>query len=803
MRFFLFFAVLIIIFSLESSHAWEEGREKVPLQLLIDNRSAGTVSTLISLTEPDSILVNKEELFAVLDDKLDEKVMESLQNVSAGYGWIDLSLLREAGIEAVYKSEDLAVSLAIPLDLRQVERVSIQRQSIPDSSKIIQPAPFSAYLNLRTQLDILMQEPQFLFPYNLSADSAFNLYGWVLEAGLIHGFDGYPDTFFINPSVIRVVKDFPKIESRLYTGDLSYGLRGFQSYQKLQGIGITRLWDISQKPLYSSTGETELVIYNPSRVEVYLNDQKIRTLHLSPGRYSVQDFMIKSGVNKVKLVIIDSFGNTEEKEYSVPFDSHLVPRGESAFSYALGIPQYKLDIPRFTGFHSYGFTDYLTAGINAQITLDQQMVGLNAVLATPLGTLGGDIAFSQIGEVGFDFAARLQYRYQNLTNRWIPIFSLLWTYMGERFGALGNISPSNLYSHEVRGTVSFQLPLKTNFTISPFYRKGGEPKKDIFGFSLAGGKPFSKDTSLRFSFDFDFPAGEPLQWRGRVSLSLSLSSIRTYTSVSHDIQTGRTGISASSRSETQRRGLNVSAGVQGWPAEDLWDNTCYASFDYPGYRVNAGVADTITVTENGERGVSNRLTVRAATALVFAEKYLGISSPVGDSFAIIVPTGKLKEWTLGVNPIAGSYLAVSDFLRSPILSGLQSYSYENIAVESPDLPVEYDIGSSFYTLYPSYRSGTVIEVGIETTVYIQGRLISEKGEPIDLKTGEVVSLQEGGPSSIFFTDREGNFYLYGLNPGDYRLYLNIDPDVNYTFTIEEGTEGLIDLGEITLPLQKW
>lgn len=803
---------LCILFSAVSASVQSQ---TLPLDLIINGERVGTIQAQLPTMEDEEIRLLKEELMASLENELVEAARNKLTELTFEGEWLPLSALRDAGLEAEFRDNDLTVVVTVPLDFRPEKPLSVRDRAGAPPGEVTSPESFSAYLNVNGQADIVMQQPAFLFPYDVGGDAVFNIFGWVLQGGVLHGFEGEEESFYVEPSTLRLTKDFLQPQLRLVVGDLTYGTQGYQQSVPLQGVSLTKLYTLSSAPLYTEHGEQELIITSPSKVEVYFNEQKVETYHLSPGRYRVQDLYLQTGINRVKLVVTDNFGNTTVKEYAVPFDSRLVPKGKSRFSYALGIPEYSLEIPKISGFHAYGFDQGFTGGINFQLAFNQQMVGLNMILATVAGTFGLDAAVSNIQDIGFDFATRLLYRYQNPNIPGLPIFSLSGEYKGEDFGALGNTTPSNLYSFRVRGNVGFDLPLDFSLNIGPYFYVGREPTPDLFGFSFVGGRSFGQNTSLRFDFSFEFPKNNPFEWKGSIHLNASLPAMKSYVSVRQDVDNGKANITWTKRPEKSRNDVTLSTGLQGWPATSAWNQSVYASLDYSGYRFNAGITDQFsfqqpeedtaeenTVEENGveEYDISNRLNIRIGSALVFAKNRFAVSAPVNDSFVIIVPQGKAKEGLLGVNPSSdNTYEAISDWLGPPVLNQLQSYSYKSLFIEAPDLPIDYDLGRSYYTLFPTYRSGILVTVGTETSVYVQGVILGEDGKPLELMVAEARPVDDPEAEPVqFFTDRDGSFFLSNVKPGNYAVEIYAFPGKTFTFTVEENAEGSVNIGTIRL-----
>ncbi|MFP4362782.1 MAG: hypothetical protein ACLFR1_02810 [Spirochaetia bacterium] len=162
-----------------------------------------------------------------------------------------------------------------------------------------------------------------------------------------------------------------------------------------------------------------------------------------------------------------------------------------------------------------------------------------------------------------------------------------------------------------------------------------------------------------------------------------------------------------------------------------------------------------------------------------------------------------KDISFGINPVSGRYTAETGIGgTAAALTNLASYSHQQIRIESEEIPLGTDIGQTQYAIFPPYRSGYKLEVSIEATKYIRGRIVSPDSDPIALSAGRIYPENSGSASEqgnvTFFTNREGMFEAYGILPGNYALELFAFPNADISFTIEEDDRVFQDLGEIRI-----
>jgi outer membrane usher protein len=196
----------------------------------------------------------------------------------------------------------------------------------------------------------------------------------------------------------------------------------------------------------------------------------------------------------------------------------------------------------------------------------------------------------------------------------------------------------------------------------------------------------------------------------------------------------------------------------------------------------------------------NRLELE--TAVAFADGYFALTRPITNSFVLIAPHPNLEGYPILLNPAQDLYEAKVDQLGAGVIPDLVPYQVSKLLVDAPELPLGYDLGPSSYTLFPSYRSGTLIRVGSAATVFLRGTLVNAECEAIGLETFEVIALDNPDWEPItFFTNRVGRFAAPSFQPGQYEIRQLGQPAITTQFTIPESTTGLYNLGTLSLPKQ--
>jgi outer membrane usher protein len=773
----------------------------VPVPLIFDQREIGLVDA-----RPGSGTEETRLRLASLLDLLRPLLLASyageLEALPADRGFVALSKLKEAGLDAVYDAQKLQVQVSVPPDRRNVTRLGLgaDPKSPPD---IHQPAGLSAYTNIRTGLDHVdradAQPGSGLQPVQVAFENAVNVEGWVLEA------DGYyretgPTGW--SRGNVRVVHDDVAEAIRYSMGDLSFPIAGFQSFPAMGGIGIAKNFAIQPYRSVQPGGERDFILTAPSTVEVLVNGRPTRSFRLPAGPVSLRDFPGATGTNDVRIRITDDFGRVTEVDFPFFFESRLLAPGLHEFSYNVGItstsglrgPVYDEGRPTFSGFHRFGLSDQLTLGANLQGNDQQQLLGGEVLYAGPVGTVAVEPAVS-VG-TGIGFAAGLRYNFYEPTpvdSSSQRIWSLASTYRSSQFGSLGTSVASNPISLDLSGRVSQSLTADLGAAIGIRHQFSRDPSqsdtnninlslRQRIGFGLSADLSFDRNDglantpeyvlfgSLRFTFD-----------QGRQSVGSTLGTRYQEKHVTYQYQSGDYNNTLSGSVDLGRRNT---------------DDQITGSAQYRNQRFDLGLRqDYFNPRETGQGVEQRRSSATFGTALVFADGHVAVSRPITDSFAIVVPHPNLEGHKIGLDQFGESYVAESDFFGPPVLPSLVSYEFRSVSIDAPDLPIGYDIGSDRPTMQPGYRSGTLLIAGTDASVLLGGIAHYKDRTPAALKGGEIRALdQDGRAASPFFTNRSGRFRIEGLRPGRYQIILFDEPPATVNVEIPKNASGLLDLG---------
>lgn len=249
-----------------------------------------------------------------------------------------------------------------------------------------------------------------------------------------------------------VYDDLPRLQ-RYVAGDLLPQGRGFQGVQDIAGLSVERTYGLlDPQQNVAPRGGRSFTLERESTVEAFVNGRVVRTLRLQPGTYDVSDFPFVSGANDVDVVIQDSTGRREVLSFSIFIDRTQLAPGLSEYGAYLGVATNRLgDSISYDGgfagsaFYRRGISENLTLGANGQFSDRGALVGVEGVWGSALGTIGGDLAVSQIDGAGAGWAVNLTYERLIQDAGGGSSLSATVEARSRRFGAPSQLAPDNRY----------------------------------------------------------------------------------------------------------------------------------------------------------------------------------------------------------------------------------------------------------------------------------------------------------------------------------------------------------------------
>ena len=783
--------------------------QQVVVPIFINNQQRGqTFVQLFSGNQAD-ILVEADELLAVTAELVRPDIQAQLLAVVDNTGQINLRDIRQVGLEVTFDERRLELQLQIPPALRETNILSLDSREIPSAYHTAQrPSHTSGYLNIRGGQNIVWTgeaDERGRQPLLLSFDGALNMRGWVLE-GRLDFDEGRSSSWQLGD--ISLIHDDVDNAIRYQIGDLSVPIRGYQRSIPMAGITVARNFSLQPFRITRPISRFEFFLERPATVDVLVNNQLVQTLRLEAGPQDVRDLPLNTGINGVQLVITDDVGQVQRLDFATGFSGDLLAPGVQQFAYSLGIPsqqtglgrQYDVGETTLTMSHRFGVTEQLTLGGYFQGNLEQQLLGFEGTWATNIGNWTWDAAVSHDTDEGWDFATRafydlLQRGTSSSDQRTLRVGL---EYRGENFMTLGEEIPSNFTGLDLTASYSQVIFENVRLTLNGRYQLTRNKPSDAYEIGLGIALPLRRGLNLNLNGSYGTNSNGGTTGRLNIGLVLALPQQRqTITSNttldSNGVPTSRMNWNYSSRRSFDS--FNTSLGI----LSNANDIGITHQTRYQGYRALINLENTATLPRRGgNRSLEMNSRLTWGTAFVFADGVFGWSRPIDNSFAIVTRQGTAEEQLIRVNPGLTGESARADGLGAAVLP-IQPYALTTIALDAPNLPAGYDLGEGSYTLFPTYRSGTLITTGTEATVFIRGVVQDASGTPFALQRGVIESLSDPNwPDVEIFTNRVGRFAALGLKPGRYRIRVFNAGDATTEFSIPEEISGIYEMDILRL-----
>ncbi len=771
-----------------------DGQQRGQVLLILGNIPAVRIQAAPLLTETGKVV--REDTQAKLTDAVDAE------------GNISLEVLQQNGLQATFDYAKLELQIQVPPAQRLTNIANLNERRLPPGAEnALTPSTLSGYLNFRGDQDYIWSGSGDIGrqPLRFSVDGALNYKNWVFE-GRSDFSEGRNPNFLRGD--LRVVRDTPEQALRYVIGDLSIPVTGYQNSQAQVGISIARNFGLQPYVITRPISKYEFFLETDSRVDVLVNGQLERTLQLPGGRHDIRDLPLNAGTNDVELVITDNVGRVQRLNFSNPVAADLLAPGLQQFAYSLGFLSsdssgdrtYDFTQPILTLSHRLGITNSLTSGIYLQASFAQQLMGWESILATAYGNFGWEIALNSDRELGIDYAARLRYEYlqTGANNPSQRSFRLSIESRGSDFTRVGEENPRNDFSYDINANYSQKLFWNMRGNLSARYQLG----RDVLN-SYRLGMGFSRsfrnglNISLNLSQTLDKMGSD--EQRAYVNLSWLSPQGRQFIQASTDINNRREPSHRLNWNYNPLRTIGTPRSSLGLAQNDSGYNLT-GRLSYTGYRFNWDLSNDSVFAGDGNYTIANKTQVSFGTALVFADGHWGWSRPINNSFALVIPNESLRDQEIGINPSVSGYTTRIDDLGPGVVSNLDPYRISSLTIDAPNLPIGMDVGNRVIMLLPTYRSGTLVRLGTDATVFLRGVLLNANGEPVSLQSAQIVSLSDGNWQPVtLFTNRAGRFATIGLKPGRYEIRLLTNPPSTVQFEIPPDTKGIYDIGTLQPP----
>jgi outer membrane usher protein len=789
--------------------------DRAPVMLVINGvEVAGEGPMLLELarsTQPS--LAPSAPIVAALASRLQDDARAAVLAAVHDHH-VSIEALRAIGLQVTYDARRLELRIDVPPRLTAVSSHDMSHGGPPDATGALPPSTVSGFVNVRaggggtraSQDGSITRAPLYLH-----SDAAVGVAGWVLEgrAGLaarpeISEISEMDEGGIVHRGDVRLTRDFARQAVRATAGDFGVPAAGLQASFPVLGIDVSRNFALQPYRVVQPIGSFDFVLDRPSSVTVLVNGAAVQTLQLRAGRHDIRDLPLGAGVSDIELLVKDHAGIERRITFSAANPDELLAPGIVQFSLSAGFPlisdlglrTYDFARPLLSGRYRAGVTPMLTLGGSFDGDLAQQVGGGQLAVATSLGNLSVDAAASRDRTSGYGFAAGARYDYRRTTGGHTNTFAVIGHHYSPGFRELRPQVAEGHYHSDVAISTTRRLPRRLSGRLDLRYQIGREvpdAQSLTFGLGRSFGS-FGIDASVSAVRDHRTHDDVRLVVTAHWSLPRQRSSVHAASRVSSAAGVTNAG-GYSWHPGSSSGGLASAVRV----SEDPQQLGASGSLDYTAYRFTTALAVATVFDREGGGETSQTATFEAATALAFAGGRVAWSRPIAGSFALIERRPVLDGIEVGVNPALDSYAARVDSFGPAVVPSLEPYRVNQLSVDAPDLPAGYSLGPGSYKLLPTYKSGTLIQVGENGTIFLRGTLHGPDGASLAFAIGELVSLDDPQRAPIvLMTNRAGRFGVMGIQAGRYAIRIPGDTPASAALAIPAGTTGTYAAGVVDL-----
>ena len=777
-RSFLFVPLLFCLFAT----LWAQEEVLIPVPFYVDDVYSGEITLKIN----GNVQIQPRPLLEELRPQLNENSLDAALSRWTPEEWVPYETLSGSLIQADFDDSLLIFTVTIPPESRRPGTFSFVREIKAPPGKLTSPSELSGILNLEgwSRFDY---EDRY-FNLRLQPELAVNYGGSVMETRGNIQTGGDP----LALDYLRFVREFDFLTARAEAGDLTYSADGFLP-ENMVGLSFFRKTALDLN--YQSRPEMGRTIFfpDPADVEIRINDRMVRKQSVPAGTWTFKNFPLNSGPNEVVILWTDSQGTEHRESFFQIYDSGLLKEEELDWGGSFGTDSWTTVNPALLFHLSNGVTDTFTAGFSTYYDWNGGLFSLEAplLLASPFGTFNLVPSASLTMGEGYEWGLSLNHSFSEQRKG----------YKRQNFGS------SLSFSMESYGTASQTISLRAYYVYLPLTRLSITP---ALNWSYEAVEP---QNSFSFSLRFRTSSSDGSSVSADLGVTMdegvwSPTAAITYSASFPDIQQNfyaRGDLSGQKMNVAWNR-YNRSDGDTDYtlgassiiPAnnEDRFTLTLNGGFIHPQFNANLSQGLSAFFATNE---YSNSTSLSAGTALVYADGVLGITRPVRNSFVIF----QSDIGPLSVNPTSlGSLLEVEGG-EPAVLSSVSPYRYTTFRLMPDSLPVGSDINDYTTSVYPTYRSGTLIRAEEKVYMYAGGILNDGDIRPLSLILGEItpyseldLTYEKGEWPREFFTDEKGYFECYGLTPGEY-LLTQRDKGLTYKVEVTVDESGFCDLGVVS------
>ncbi|MDR0406769.1 MAG: fimbria/pilus outer membrane usher protein [Holosporales bacterium] len=764
--------------------------------LLLDGEKVGEIMVMIGGTNK----VLAKSIKEALVDYLAEEEIKKIDAAKDENGFISFETLDLLKLDTKFDATKLQVEINVPVNLKKTRGIEIGSKGRKEKPNVT-PATFSGFTNAHFS----NTSHSGMYKSNsrtLILTPVINLLGITLEGECSYEQDSTSSKRRFKKDYTALVYDWPEEALLFQIGDIFSHSVDYHSVPKVFGFSFYR--NSLLKSGDDLTNDIPVTLLRQSTIEVYVNDALVKTkTNVAPGTYILNSIPCTYGFNNVKIKIIDDAGREQFLNANVFLDSSFVRKGESSYGLTIGYPEASNNKKNFvtSAFIKYG----LMAAIECQLGILLNRIGKTVSAGIKnkniLGFLEGKYAQSKYKEGNIQPEGKI-FSLSYISPSWKVIFPI----------NLGiSVEKSDQFFYPYLNTLKDTKEDSGSFLSQQKNRNGGHSAmrcslfiSDFLGLNLGfnyGVEKSSDNTQNRFSVNATKYIAFNNEIFSSIQLHCSFEQVLTRDKKADRIFSFTGSVPLKGGTTLSTRGNNKSSydsSISYQPHDNGFGYN--ASFnknkESKSYIANTSYRHSrfrANLNYNRTSNSSHTTQVGLGTGLFFVDGVVAVAgNDTSDGgFVIVRPKGALANENLKF---------LNSSAESGILGGAVLSAGKNINSFRLDLNelLDKEVDQDTIVVHGYYKRGALAEISAEGSYIAKGKLQDAQGAAITLASGFAISKTNTEAAPVqFFTNDEGIFAITNLNPGKYKVTVNVEGYEDFEIEIPESAEQFIDLGTIT------
>ena len=740
-------------------------QEFAVVEIILNTENKGEY--FVVLTETDDVLIQRDD-FATLP--LRENLGKELPLDDGEY--ISLQSINGLTFKIDTESAQLIVNAKAPLFKGNMVNLGTNQ-----SEPIYSPLVNSAFINYAINTDAINE--------NHSTQTSLEFGGRTPDIFALSTFNYVNDNN--GDKFVRLMTS-ARTDNRTDMTTFTFGDHFFSSGSAMNsnviigGFNYSRNFSVA--PYFTTSPSLQMrgFLETPSQLEVYSNGYRVNQLDLPPGEFVLDDIPAQSGLGNTEIVIRDAFGR-ESTIYESHYHSQILLRkGLSDYSHSIGLirnnfgeKSFDYGDPAIASRYFKGVTDQHTLGYNLGIS--KQHVNISPAINMQFarfGTLGFSIEASRsAGLTGH--GATMDYSFQSRT------FSVNMSYraMTKHYANLG-VAPTTDKPATLLN-LGTGLNMKNYGAISFRYADSGYHESgDNVSYGIFYNRSLSRKTHLFLNTLRNETNGSPAENEFFIGIHVSLDDNHSANLGHTKRDNDRVKQALFQRSLPSGNGGGYSLNIEENNESTTWQAT--------------GQYKTSTGRYEARYYDNNDYFASAAGGIGFIDNSWFLSRPINDSFAKI-KTGSLQDVSI---TYFGNEVVRSNQNGEAIIPVVRSFHNNRIGINEKDIPLDFSVETLSKTINPDYRSGIVVDFGLNRFRAVTGQIFIQT--PEDKQALEFSTLKVNLASRTLegLIGHGGEFYIENVPPGQHKgLVDHMGNDCSVNLNIPDTDELMLDLGKLT------